>query len=443
VRYRNHQVAGVAGPTDRNLIGRRFRELGRQLKAGDRLIVFAEVHGEQAYGGYEYDYDDEEWVERSAKGADEPLYNQFDTGLMLWDSETVTASEFGRWLDRLDRDVSVVLIMGQCFAGGFSHAIFHRNDAELGLAPHARCGFFAQVHDRPAAGCTPDNKFQEYSSYFFTALGGKSPQGEATASADYDANGVVSFAEAHAYAIVESETFDVPVQTSGALLRRYSRLRSKVESPAKPGEEPPDPLRALIGALGSSKSDGSADELIEASGPLSKLAESARPWQRTVLERLPAKIGLTPDSTVEAVRVKLSQLKAARGLADARVGVAQATMTRVLGEAQEELYARWPELEQPYSPVAGELSSERAAEFVASVEALGSYEALLAARKRFDELADAALKAQADQAKAERLLQMVDEIVLAANLPKVAPAEVVERYHAIVAMEEQSLEPSK
>ena len=27
----------------------------------------------------------------------------------------------------------------------------------------------------PLAGCTPDNKFQEYSSYFFTALGGNSP----------------------------------------------------------------------------------------------------------------------------------------------------------------------------------------------------------------------------------------------------------------------------
>ncbi|HEX6962361.1 MAG TPA: hypothetical protein VF175_10875, partial [Lacipirellula sp.] len=209
LRYRNHRVRDVAGPTEPDQLSAKFRELGRQLKAGDRLIIYVDGHGEQAYGGYEYDYEQEEWTEKQTKDGHKIPYNKFDTSFLVWNNESISASQFNRWLDRLDRKVAVVLVMGQCYAGGFSHAIFHRNDAELGLSSHARCGFFAQRHDRAAAGCTPDDEFEEYSSYFWSALSGTTRKGEPT-NADFDANGQVSFAEAHAYAIIESETYDVP-----------------------------------------------------------------------------------------------------------------------------------------------------------------------------------------------------------------------------------------
>ena len=117
--------------------------------------------------------------------------------------------------------------MVQCYAGGFAHTIFDKADANAGLSTSDRCGFFAQVHDRGAAGCTPDANdadYEEYSSYFWVALAGKSRVGKAVDTADYDKNGQVSFAEAHAYAMIESDTIDVPVRTSGVLLRQYSEL---------------------------------------------------------------------------------------------------------------------------------------------------------------------------------------------------------------------------
>ena len=443
LRYRNHRVRDVRGPTDRGLLERRLRELSRELKSGDRLIVFAEGHGDEAYGDNDYDYEAGEWVEKPAAEGGEELYNKFDTSYFLWERESLAASEFGQWLDRIGRDVTVVLIMGQCYAGGFSHAIFHRNDAELGLSPHARCGFFAQVHDRPAAGCTPDDEFEEYGSYFWSALGGKSRSGDEAVNADFDTSGAVSFAEAHAYAIIESGTFDVPVQTSGALLRRYSRLRGT--SGIAPNRETPEdnPIKAIFGAIGSATTTPTDEGLLAATGSLTQFATHARPWQLAILERLPKKMGLEPTATVEAVRLKLSRLKAARGLADARLGVAAQTLERTQTEAQQEVYAIWPELQQPYSPVAAELTSERAGEFVDRVHALTSYEALREARQRVEELTKKSFYAQGEQAKAERLLQTVEEIVLAANLPKAAPEDVVAKFHAIVRMEEGTLTAGK
>ena len=212
--YRNHQIPDVTGPTEKSLLASKFRELGRDLKFGDRPIVYVDGHGSEAYGDHDYDYEKEEWVEKETDDGTEVLYNKFDTSFLIWGRESVTAAEFNRWLDRVNREVPVVLVMGQCYAGGFSHAIFHRNDAELGLSPHARCGFFAQLHDRQAAGCTPDDSVEEYSGYFWSALGGKTRKGEPVA-ADFDGNGAVSFAEAHAHAILETLPPTCPCRPAG------------------------------------------------------------------------------------------------------------------------------------------------------------------------------------------------------------------------------------
>ena len=90
------------------------------------------------------------------------------------------ASEFSDWLSDFRPDVNVVLVMVQCHSGGFAHTIFEQANASQALALHARCGFFSQVHDRAAAGCTPDvdeADYQEYSSFFWAALAGRTRAG--------------------------------------------------------------------------------------------------------------------------------------------------------------------------------------------------------------------------------------------------------------------------
>ena len=206
--YRNNEVPSLKGPAELNRVKERFAELASEVKSGDRVIIYVAGHGGRP--------------KRPERGRREnrTKQNAYNTLFYFWNTESVTASDFTGWLDRFPRDAQVVLVMVQCYAGGFAHTIYEHADSSAGLSPNARCGFFAQLHDRAAAGCTPDANdadYEEYSSYFWGALAGKLRVGKAVDTADYDKNGQVSFAEAHAYAIIESDTIDVPVRTSGAL----------------------------------------------------------------------------------------------------------------------------------------------------------------------------------------------------------------------------------
>ncbi|MEX2171692.1 MAG: hypothetical protein WD851_20405 [Pirellulales bacterium] len=412
--YRNHQLPNVEGPSDPQLVRRRMRRLAKELQAGDRLIVYATAHGGKA--------------KSPAKNRDEEKSetNKYDTSLYFWESETVAASEFAGWLDRLSPEVTVVLVMVQCYAGGFAHTIFHEADADLGLAPHARCGFFAQVHDRGAAGCTPDvdeADYQEYSTFFWSALGGRSRTGETIDTADYDQNGTVSFAEAHAYAVIESDTVDVPVRTSDELLRKYSELGTKNAESAK------------------DKAAASQPALLELAGSLTTFTENARPEERAILEGLSKKLQLEEPVTIEAAREKLKRLKEESDTADGKVAQAKRGARQALTRVQNDVYEVWPELKARYSPVAMELTSERADEFVKRVEEMSSYAALLKAREREDKRTDEQLDLLRQEAKVERLLRTAENVALATNLPHVAPEEIVARYDKLRALEDGTLAP--
>ena len=117
----------------------------------------------------------------------------------LWNRQQVPVKEFVTRLDKLDPDVHVVLVMVQCYSGGFANCIFNEGDPSKGMSAANRCGFYATVHNRPAAGCTPDideENYEEYSSSFWAAIAGHSRTGQMVEPRDCDADGRVSFAEA-------------------------------------------------------------------------------------------------------------------------------------------------------------------------------------------------------------------------------------------------------
>ena len=131
----------------------------RRSNRGDRLIIYVTAHGERS--------DDRK--------------NPYETSIMLWDDEKLSVSDFVALLDRLPEGVSVVAVMVQCYTGGFARFIYDKADPENGLAKQNRCGFFATVHDRVAAGCTPDvdeTTYVEYSTYFWEALAGHTRTGQ-------------------------------------------------------------------------------------------------------------------------------------------------------------------------------------------------------------------------------------------------------------------------
>ena len=152
-----------------------------------------------------------------------------NTTLYLWNGEKISVTEFSKLLDKIPAPVDVMTVMVQCHCGGFADLIFNEADPTKGTSKASRCGFFATVYNRPAAGCTPDiieEEYHEYCSYFWEAIRGVSRTGKPIGTCDYDQNGSISFAEAHAYAVLTSTTIDISVCTSDSFLRAYGKSKS-------------------------------------------------------------------------------------------------------------------------------------------------------------------------------------------------------------------------
>jgi hypothetical protein len=184
--------------------------------------------------------------------------------LMMWDQRSLSVRALSRALDRLSPETPVVAVMSQCFAGSFANFIYQGGDPVEPVAAQARCGFFATVKERPSVGCTPEvdeEDYRDYSSSFFAGLSGYNRAGHPVGSADYDQDGRVSFAEAHAFAKVDEETTDWPVSTSEVWLQRKAHHDDE-------------------------------DEIAER--PILELLSGARPEQRHVIESLARRLELDP-----------------------------------------------------------------------------------------------------------------------------------------------------
>ena len=208
---------------------------------------------------------------------------------------------------------------------------------------------------------------------FLGALAGKSRDGKPITDADFDKDGNVSFAEAHSYAVIQSDTIDVPVRTSEALLRQYSKL-GDAHKKAKTSD--------AKGADDKSKDS----ELLELKGPLTTLAAGCHPDQRAVIELLAAKIGLKGSATVEDVQEKLKQAEDKLDAANSKSNTATRTRRNALKAVRNEIYANWPELQSEWAPLAVDLATDRADEFVSKVQKMPDYATLGYAKKREEEL---------------------------------------------------------
>jgi hypothetical protein len=215
-----------------------------------------------------------DWVEQSARRApQQPVFiyvtghgglnrrNANNNHLALWDGDTLTVRAFGLFLGRLPSTTPVVTMMSQCYAGSFANFIHQDGNPTRPVVSQPRCGFFATVKSQPSVGCTPEvdeADYRDYSSSFFAGLSGISRTGLVVRSADYDQDGRVSYAEAHAFAKVDEETPDLPISTSEAWLQR--RASSK------------DRRRVLT-------------------TPMAEVLRTGRPEQRHVVESLARKLG--------------------------------------------------------------------------------------------------------------------------------------------------------
>lgn len=148
--------------------------------------------------------------------------NLDNDSLILWNEQQLSVKQLAQMLDQMPRQTPIVAMMAQCFSGSFANFIYEGGDPKRPVALQTRCGFFATINALPSVGCTPEVNeadYRDYSSSFFAGLSGRDRTGKTVASADYNKDGRVSYAEAHAFAKVDEKSIDLPISTSEAWLR--------------------------------------------------------------------------------------------------------------------------------------------------------------------------------------------------------------------------------
>ncbi len=416
VAYRNHQIPQVSGPLDPALIKSYLENIARLARSGDRLIVYVTAHGSEG-----------------------PERDAFNTTIDCWNDKEITAREFSDWLNKLPPQVPVVMVMAQCYCGGFGHTIFQGLDKDKGLQPQLRAGFFAQQYDLPAAGCRPDIEHdEEFSSYFWGAIAGRSRNGVPIHNCDIDGNGSISFAEAYAYAVTAGETIDIPLRTSEVLLRAYSRL-----SPPKPKEDAADSdSKTENGNPVADPAEQPATPPVYATmnGTLQSFITRGRPASGRIVTRLANTLGFTLDDDVQKVLAAREDHRRAgrfQGRGGRRQGSARRDLLREVAE-------KWPELgDERHWNESQLLKADNQEKLVAELKQLPGWKGY---EDRLKQRAEDAKKAELHELRAvkfRRLINALESIVLEQNLPLSASPEVMTRFQQIMALEESTLDPAE
>lgn len=168
-----------ARPATRAELDRWFADEGRELRAGDTLLLYVTDHGT-----------------RGEKGPR-------DNRISLWGrGESLSVDELKPLLGRLDPGVRVVALMSQCYSGGFG---LLAADPSGELPSGNYCGYYSSTPDRPAYGCYAENRGADdvgHSVRFIESL---------------DADG--DFPAGHRHTLASDHTPDVPLRTTDVFLR--------------------------------------------------------------------------------------------------------------------------------------------------------------------------------------------------------------------------------
>ncbi|MAD79758.1 MAG: hypothetical protein QGG71_00325 [Pirellulaceae bacterium] len=439
LQYRSHEITGVRGGASKDNIEKWFSDVGAKLTAGDRLFIYITAHGGRA----------------------SDKKTPHNTGLFLWNSERCQMSEFTKFLDRIPDDVPVVAVMVQCFSGGFADMVFNEGDAKKGLSTAPRCGFFATVHDRVAAGCTADineEDYHEYSSYFWAAIRGRTRTDKPIESPDYDKDGVVSLAEAHAYVLLTSTTIDIPTKTSDAFLRQYSKLPPKPASKASPnknkkeksgspnkssdkGERPEAEAASSEQARDElpETDERPAAELLSADSNYTLLLKLATSADSAVLEGLSAQLELAGARRAQAVRDLAKQIQDEKKKLDGQHRKQSSELKKIAGEIGRSVKNRWPEFANRWHPKVNEFLEKDGVKLVKQIESHPKYARFEELRTQIQQLSDQRFDLDRRWVKCQRLLRSLEYVALAENLSEVASPEVQQRYQQLVEAESCTL----
>ncbi len=413
VEYRNHRVPKISGAIDPALVRSSLQKFVKGAQRQDRLIIYVTAHG--------------------SAGSDDDPYN---TTIDCWNGKKITARQFTRWLDELPPEVPVVMVMAQCYCGGFARTVFNEMDSSKGLSTHLRAGFFAQQHYLPAAGCRPDIKHdEEFSSYFWGAMAGRSRNGVPIATCDINGDGEVSFAEAYAYAVTVGDTIDIPLRTSDVYLRTYSRLPDDDQDRAKKESEVKSD--SIAGTESADAARQSPLNLASVKGSLQSLVDQAPPVSKRIVIELSKHLGFKLEDDCQAVFTAYDKHLQSVPQAPRRGGRGRGGAGR--RSLLQEISEKWPELgDDQHWEESALLKAENQEKLLAELKELPSWKSYDERRQQAQESARKTEQHELRDVKFRRLIKGMEIIVLEKNLPLVATPEIVQRYRQLIDLEESS-----
>lgn len=230
--------------------------------------------------------------------------------LELWGTDDrLSVTDLARNLEAHNRAAPIAFVLGQCHSGAFTDLTYPGGDPKKRrLAQPTRCVLAAVPRDREAAGCTPDVDDAHARAYLALIA----EAFEKVKDADYDGDGRITLAEAHAYARIHDETVDLPVSSSELW------------------------LKSLLGS-----------HVTKASGTrLHRLVEKARPAERAVLTRL--KPSASDEDGPEIAAREIEELKKRSDHLEIEIDALRKRFERIRRELVDRLLAKWPELANPY-----------------------------------------------------------------------------------------------
>ncbi len=343
-RYRATRLA--AQPADRASVERLLSDA--LANGSEPLLLYATTHGDQG--------------ERPR-----------DSTLALWGGETLTAEQLARLHDAYTRPL--VAVVASCFSGGFGELAFQAGDEAAGPARAPRCGLFAGTWDRETSGCDPDpDRAQQegYSLHLLNALRGRDRSGRELPLADLDADrdGRVSLLEAHAWASMTGQSFDVPTTTSERFLRAVQHRRGL-------------PARALL------------------------------PEHAALVDRLSASLGLATEAQAAA---RLDRLEARLKALDDQLEAADAAADSAYRALAGRLLARWPVLDDAYHPEFGTTLERDGAAIEGALDGWPEAARLSQAEAEVERLEQARAPVEVDGAVTLRLVRAHETLALAGGL---------------------------
>ncbi|MFO0944854.1 MAG: C13 family peptidase [Planctomycetota bacterium] len=392
--FRRHQLSGVNGGILRHQVLEKLRGMSRELGPGDRLLLYFTGHG----------------------GKGSPVTNGC---FYAWNRERITVRDLAEVLDRYSPEVEVMLVMVQCYSGSFANILFTGGDPEHGLASHRRAGFFGTIATRPAAGCTADMKkedYEEYSTYFWSAVGGIDRTGKDVLAGDLDGDGKQTFVDAHVHALLHSPTIDISMRTSDEYLRRFGREKGKEST----GE----------------------DRLLAWDSPYASLLEGAGPDLVPLLEGLSRKLNLSGEDRV-AVAARLAEsVEQGRRRNQQEIRKMEGAVRNAAVQIGQALMVQWPFLRSAWHPETQALLTTGGNElitFMTSHREFGNYAEL---SRMLKDLKEKDLAEERRWAGLQRFVRAAESAALAHNLQFEKDSSLRSRYDELLRLERWEVAPT-